>query len=326
MKISKQMLKATNILTPGQPLLNNQELLTRLISLANTITTAEGNTKTVIPYLSICRHTYESPLIPSVLSPAFCLILQGEKELHLGEHIAHYYEGDYLASIIDMPASGKVVGATREFPYIGLRVDFTAEEVASVVAEAEIELPSRNKKPSTAAFIGKSDIGLLELFLRVLILANTPYPDPFLSTLMMREMIYRLVSGKYGHLFLQQSLYDKQSDGIGKAIGWIKENFSNPFTTLQLAKISNMSVSSLQHKFKEVTTMGPLQYQKQLRLQEARRLMLTSSIDVTTAALEVGYESPSQFNREYKRLFGLSPLKDIREIQNNPYNISESEV
>ncbi|EHI98997.1 transcriptional regulator, AraC family [Clostridium sp. DL-VIII] len=324
MKISKQKLKTTNILTPDQPPLNNHELLSQLISLANTITSAEGNTKTVIPYLSICRHTYESPLIPSVLSPAFCLILQGEKELHLGEHIAHYYEGDYLASIIDMPASGKVVGATSEFPYIGLRVDFTAEEVASVVAEAEIELPSRNKKPSTAAFIGKSDIGLLELFLRVLSLANTPYPDPFLSTLMIREMIYRLVSGKYGHLFLQQSLYDKQSDGIGKAIGWIKENFSNPFTTLQLAKISNMSVSSLQHKFKEITTMGPLQYQKQLRLQEARRLMLTSSMDVTTAALEVGYESPSQFNREYKRLFGLSPLKDIREIQNNPYNISES--
>lgn len=326
MKMSKQMLETTNILTPNKNPLNNKELLTRLISLANKITTAEGNTKTVIPYLSICRHTYESSLIPSVLSPAFCLILQGEKELHLGEHIAHYYEGDYLASIIDMPASGKVVGATKEFPYIGLRVDFTAEEVASVVAEAKIELPSRNKKPSTAAFIGKSDVGLLELFLRVLSLADTNEPVPFLSTLMMREMIYHLVSGKYGHLFLQQALYDQQSDGIGKAIGWIKENFSSPFTTLQLAKISNMSVSSLQHKFKEVTTMGPLQYQKQLRLQEARRLMLTGSMDVTTVAMEVGYESPSQFNREYKRLFGLSPLKDIKEIQNNPYNMSEIEV
>lgn len=288
------------------------------------ITTAEGNTKTAIPYLSVCRHTYESPMIPSVLSPAFCLILQGEKELHLGEYIAHYYEGDYLASIIDMPASGKVVGATREFPYIGLRVDFTVEEVASVVAEAEIELPSRSKRPGTAAFIGKSDAGLLGLFERLLSLACAPEPVPYLSILMMREMIYRLVSGKYGHLFLQQALYDQQSDGIGKAIGWIKENFTRPFTASDLAKLSNMSVSSLQHKFKEITTMGPLQYQKQLRLQEARRLMLTGSMDVTAAALEVGYESPSQFNREYKRLFGLSPLKDIREIQNNPYNMSEN--
>lgn len=303
---------------------NNQELLTRLISMANRITTAEGNTKTAIPYLSVCRHTYESPMIPSVLSPAFCLILQGEKELHLGEYIAHYYEGDYLASIIDMPASGKVVGATREFPYIGLRVDFTVEEVASVVAEAEIELPSRSKRPGTAAFIGKSDAGLLGLFERLLSLACAPEPVPYLSILMMREMIYRLVSGKYGHLFLQQALYDQQSDGIGKAIGWIKENFTRPFTASDLAKLSNMSVSSLQHKFKEITTMGPLQYQKQLRLQEARRLMLTGSMDVTAAALEVGYESPSQFNREYKRLFGLSPLKDIREIQNNPYNMSEN--
>lgn len=312
--MSKQVLQSPS---------GNQEILTQLISMANKITTAEGTTKTVIPYLSICRHTYESPLIPSVLSPAFCLILQGAKELHLGEQIANYYEGDYLASIIDMPASGKVVGATREFPYIGLRVDFTAEEVASVVTEAEIELPSRNKKPGTAAFIGKSDAGLLELFLRVLSLACTPEPVQYLSVLMRREMIYRLVSGKYGHLFLQQALYDQQSAGIGKAIGWIKENFSRPFTTSELAKLSNMSVSSLQHKFKEITTMGPLQYQKQLRLQEARRLMLTASMDVTTAALQVGYESPSQFNREYKRLFGLSPLKDIRQIQSNPYHMSE---
>ncbi|MHB8063159.1 MAG: AraC family transcriptional regulator [Ruminiclostridium sp.] len=324
--MSKQMLKTISILTPDQSPSNNQEILARLISMTNRITNAEGTTETSIPYLSVCRHTNESSLIPSVLSPAFCLILQGEKELHLGEDIVHYYEGDYLASIIDMPASGKVVGATRAFPYIGLRVDFTAEQVASVVAEAEIELPPRSKKASTAAFIGKSDIGLLELFERLLSLAHTPEPVPYLSVLMMREMIYRLVSGKYGHLFLQQALYDQQSDGIGKAIGWIKENFSCPFTTSELAKLSNMSVSSLQHKFKEITTMGPLQYQKQLRLQEARRLMLTGSMDVTTAALEVGYESPSQFNREYKRLFGLSPLKDIREIQNNPYNMSEIEV
>jgi AraC-like DNA-binding protein len=324
--MSEQMLNATNISISDQNATNNQETLARLISMVNKITTAENTTKTAIPYLSICRHTYESPLIPSVLTPAFCLILQGEKEFHLAEHIAHYYEGDYLASIIDMPASGKVVGATRAFPYIGLRVDFTAEEVASVVTEAEIKLPSRDKKPSTAAFIGKSDTGLLELFVRMLSLAQTPEPSPFLSVLMMREMIYRLVSGKYGHLFLQQSLYDQQSDGIGKAIGWIKENFYRPVTASELAKISNMSISSLQHKFKEITTMGPLQYQKQLRLQEARRLMLTESTDVTTAALEVGYESPSQFNREYKRLFGLSPLRDIRKIQNNPYNMSEINV
>lgn len=315
--MSKQTLKTTNILISDQNPSNNQEILAQLISMVNRITTAEGNTKTVIPYLSVCRHTYESPLIPSVLTPAFCLILQGAKELHLGKHIAHYYEGDYLASIIDMPASGRVVGATRKFPYIGLRVDFTAEEVASVVAEAKIELPSMKKKPSTAAFIGKSDTDLLKLFVRVLSLAHEFEPAPFLSVLMMREMIYRLVSGKYGHLFLQQALYDQQSDGIGKAIGWIKENFSRPFTASELAKFSNMSVSSLQHKFKEITTMGPLQYQKQLRLQEARRLMLTGSMDVTTAALEVGYGSPSQFNREYKRLFGLSPLRDIKEIKNN---------
>lgn len=321
--MSKQMEKTANIQRLSQSFSDHKEILSQLVSMADQITTSEGTTTTAIPYLSICRHTHQSPLIPSVLSPSFCLILQGSKELHLGQDILHYYEGDYVASIIDIPASGRVVGATKGFPYIGLRIDFTAEEVASVVAEAKIDLPSRIKKPSTAAFIGKSDQDLLELFERLLNLALKSEPAPFLSALMMHEMIYRLVSGKYGHLFLQQALYDQQSDGIGKAIGWIKENFARPFTAPELAKFSNMSVSSLQHKFKTITTMGPLQYQKQLRLQEARRLMLTSSMDVTAAALEVGYESPSQFNREYKRLFGLSPLRDIKEIQETPYQVQE---
>ncbi len=113
----------------------------------------------------------------------------------------------------------------------------------------------------------------------------------------------------------QQAIFDQQSDGIGKAIDWIKENFSRSFTVEELAKSSSMSVSGLHHKFKAITTMGPLQYQKQLRLQEARRLMLSGAMDATLAALEVGYESPSQFTREYRRLFGLPPLKDIKAVR-----------
>src|SRR5258708_37386970 len=139
-------------------------------------------------------------------------------------------------------------------------------------------------------------------------LNDKPKEAPFLSALIKREMIYILLSGDYGHLFFQQVFFDQQADGVGKAIAWIKENYARSFTVEELAKSSNLSVSGLHHKFKAITTLGPLQYQKQLRLLEARRLMLSGSMDATTAALEVGYASPSQFSREYRRLFGLPPL------------------
>jgi AraC-like DNA-binding protein len=126
------------------------------------------------------------------------------------------------------------------------------------------------------------------------------------------------LSGDYGHLFFQQLFFNQQTEGVGKAIAWIEENYARPFTVEELAKATNMSVSGLHHKFKTITTMGPVQYQKQLRLQEARRLMLSGSMDATTAALEVGYESPSQFSREYRRLFGLPPYQDIKALRSLP--------
>jgi AraC-like DNA-binding protein len=295
----------------------HHKLLKRIIAMAERITRAEGSTRTIVPFFSISRHSYQVPLIPSVLTPSFCLILQGEKELHLGQDIITYHAGDYLASMIDMPASGRVISATEESPFIGLRIDFTTKEIASVVMEAGINVTAKDKMLSTAAFIGRSDADLLDMFIRLLKLMDKPKEASFLSALIKREMIFNLLSGNCGHLFLQQALFDQQADGIGKAIAWIKENFSRSFTVEELAKSSNMSVSGIHHKFKAITTMGPLQYQKQLRLQEARRLMLSGSMDATTAALEVGYESPSQFTREYRRLFGLPPLKDIKAVREN---------
>jgi AraC-like DNA-binding protein len=295
--------------------LAGSQTLQQMIMMTERITRAEGTTPTVIPFLSVCRHSCESPLIRSVLTPSFCLILQGNKEFHLGQDILYYHAGDYVASVIDMPASGQVVGATRKSPYVGLRLDFTTQEIATVVMEAGIKVKLKDKKLKAGAFIGKSDTALLDSLIRLLQLVDKPKEAPFLSALLKREMIFHLLSGDYGHLFVQQALFDQQAAGIGKAITWIKENYSRSFTVEELAKSSNMSVSGLHHKFKAITTMGPLQYQKQLRLQEARRLMVNGSMDATTAALEVGYESPSQFSREYRRLFGLPPLQDIKAVR-----------
>ncbi|MBW7458385.1 AraC family transcriptional regulator N-terminal domain-containing protein [Paenibacillus sepulcri] len=290
--------------------------LEQIVAMTEKLTTADGRHQTLIPFLSISRYSHQTPPIPVVLAPSFCLILQGTKKVHLGSHIVHAGAGDFLISMIDLPASAQVNGAAQEYPYIGLRIDFTTQEIASVITEAQVKVSPRDKKANIGAFIGASDTDLLDVFIRLLKLIDKPEEEVrYLSGFIKREMIFRLLSGNYGHLFFQQVFFDQQADGVGKAISWIKENFARSFTVEELAKAINMSVSGLHHKFKTITTMGPLQYQKQLRLQEARRLMLSGSMDATTAAVEVGYESSSQFSREYRRLFGLPPLQDIKALK-----------
>jgi AraC-type DNA-binding domain-containing proteins len=296
-----------------------QNLLNQITPMIEQITRAEGNTETRIPFLTINRHTHESVLSPGVLTPSFCMILQGMKELHLGNELVCYYAGDFVASVIDMPTSGQVLNATPDNPFVGLRIDLTTKEIASIAMETGIDETRSQKKVGAGAFVGKADIELLELFIRLIKLLHNPKGIDFLSENMKRELIFRLLTGEYGHLFYQRALFDQQADGVGKAIAWIRENYKKSFTVEELAKSNNMSMSGLQHKFKSITTMGPLQYQKQLRLQEARRLMLSGSMDATSAAMEVGYESISQFNREYRRLFGLPPKRDVKQVMENEF-------
>lgn len=290
-----------------------QTILDRIVRMTERF--GEGKTQTIIPFLSIIRRSQPTPFTQAVLTPSFCLVIQGSKKIHLGHEVIQYYGGDFLASLIDMPTAGHVIQATKELPYVGFRVDFTTKEIADVVTEAGINVKPRDKKLTSAAFVGKADDDILEIFIKLVKVLDKPEEAPFLSPLLKREMIFRLLRGTYGHLFFQQVLFDKNTDGIGKVIEWIKNNYTSSFTVDELAKTNKMSISALHQKFKAITTMSPLQYQKQLRLQEARLLILSGAKDITTAALEVGYESPSQFSREYRRVFGLPPLQDARAIR-----------
>ncbi|WP_409344954.1 AraC family transcriptional regulator N-terminal domain-containing protein [Paenibacillus sp. MBLB4367] len=303
----------------GKSVSIHKKALDQLIAMTDRITPADGRTPTIVPFLSIVRSSRETQRSIGVLTPSFCLILQGTKRLYLGQEIIHYSAGDYLASLIDMPASAQVIGATKESPYMGLRIDFTTQEIASVAMEAQIVTEPKENDLSAGAFIGKADAELLDIFFRLLKLIDKPKEVRFLSELIKREMIFNLLSGDFGHLFFQKVLFDQRADGVGKAIHWIKENYARSFTIEELAKSCNMSTSGLHHKFKAITTIGPLQYQKQLRLQEARRLMMSGPMGATMAAMTVGYESPSQFNREYRRLFGLPPLQDIKALRKTSY-------
>lgn len=292
-----------------------QQALHTIIEMTNRITQSEGTTQTIIPFFYITKHSHEIPITPSIMNPAFSIILQGTKVFHVGKEIIHFNAGDFAASIIDMPISVQVKDVSTELPAISLRIDFTTSEIASVVMDANIEFNLKNKKLYLGAFVGKTHEELLNLFIKLLKLIDKPKDACFLAELTKREIIYHLLSGEYGYLFFQQLLVNQQSDGIGKAIEWIRKNFTRTFTVEELAKSNNMSISGLHHKFKSVTSMGPLQYQKELRLREARRLMLSECMNATTAAMEVGYDSSSQFTREYKRLFGQPPFKDIRTLR-----------
>src|SRR5882724_8774493 len=261
-------------------LIETGELLDQIAAL--TAGYPEGSTQTSVPFLSVVRRSRPTPFAPAVLHPSYCLIVQGAKRVQLGPKVIDYGPGEFVTTLIDMPVSGKIVHATARRPYLGLRIDFRAQDIASVVAEARVRVEPRGQKPKTAAFVGKSDRDLLELLLKLLRLLERPRDVGFLSSLIKREIIFRLI------------------------------------TVERLARSNGVSVSGLHHKFKAVTTMSPLQYQKQLRLQEARRLMLGGLANATTAALQVGYESPSQFSREYRRRFGLPPRQDIQAIRASP--------
>lgn len=299
----------------GQHVLR-QHLLEQIKAMAESRVSIDSRYQTRVPYLTINRYSRQMPPIPVVLSPSFCLVLQGSKKIHTGEHILYAREGDFLTSLITLPTTAQVNADTLDTqPYIGLRIDFTVQEIASVITESQLKVRPRDKH-STAAFIGRADEELLVLFVRLLTLLDKPEEETlFISGLIKRELIFKLLCGEYGHLFFQQVFFDQQADGIGKAIAWIKDNYARSFTMEELANATNMSVSGLHHKFKAITSMGPLQYQKQLRLQEARRLLISGQMDVTNASLEVGYSSPSQFNREYRRLFGLPPLQDVKALK-----------
>jgi AraC-like DNA-binding protein len=292
------------------------EAMQRLAARAERATSEDGIAESALPFLSFIRANAPSDLRRGVLRPSVCFVAQGKKRFFLGDEAIHYGVGSYLASTIDLPASGQIIGASRARPYLGIRLEIEVEEVAEVMMEAKLESVVTDETLG-AAFIGEVDEELALAVERALKLLDRPRDAAFLGQAQKREIIYRLLTGRSGHLFQRNVMFDRKALGVGKAIHWLKEHFDKPLKIEDLAKRSHMSVSSLHHKFKAVTTMGPLQYQKRLRLEEARRRLLGGGVDATGAAFAVGYESPSQFSREYRRLFGLPPSKDAKTVRPN---------
>jgi AraC-like DNA-binding protein len=284
-----------------------------LLRAASRAASGEGATATSIPFLSILRSSKPTRTRHGVLEPSLCFVVQGAKRLEIGGTSHAYGAGSYVASAIDFPTSGQITRATRDEPYLAVRIAFDATEIAAIIVEAGLDLGAAAPRASESVFVSTSDAPMRASLLKLLQLLDEPADAVFLAGAVKREIIYRLLKGEHGPAIYR--CVKPRSLGVVKAIGWVKRHFAEPMAIDALAKASRMSVSSLRHAFKATTAMGPLQYQKQLRLQEARRLLLAGEVDASGAAFRVGYESASQFSREYRRLFGAPPVRDVQKMK-----------
>jgi AraC-like DNA-binding protein len=270
--------------------------------------------ETAISGVSLHRHEEPGPPVNILYEPRICVIAQGAKRLLLGDDTFVYDEHHYLVASVDLPTFAQIIRASRQRPYLGLVLKLDQREMSQLIVDSNLP-PPRPQQSRRGMATGEVTLPLLSAFQRLLDLLAEPENIPILAPIIRKEIFYRLLVGDQGMRLRQIASAGSQSHQIARAIDWLKRNFSQPLRIDELATQVNMSKSTFHHHFRDLTAMSPLQYQKWLRLNEARRLMLTELLDAATAAFQVGYESPSQFSREYNRLFGAPPLRDITKLR-----------
>ncbi|HOU14932.1 MAG TPA: AraC family transcriptional regulator [Anaerolineae bacterium] len=264
--------------------------------------------------LRLNRASAPTELAHGVSDPAFCVIAQGSKEVFLGEERYQYDPMHYLLATAELPVVSHVIEASPEQPYLSLVVKLDPTLVSAVMVEAG-HLAPRSYTNVRAIDVSPLDAGLLDAAVRLVRLLDSPAEAPFLAPLITREIVYRLLRGEQGERLCYIAVQGGHAHRIARAIDWLRKDFDQSLRIEEIAQELGMSVSSFHHHFKEVTAMSPLQFQKQIRLQEARRLMLGEGLDAASAGYRVGYNDAAYFNREYKRLFGLPPLRDVERLR-----------
>jgi AraC-like DNA-binding protein len=266
-------------------------------------------TTTAIPGVSlVCSETPTLP-VGVVYEPMLCIVAQGAKRTLLGNTVVDYHAGQYLVVSVDLPVAGSVVQASPDVPYLAMSLTLNQTLLADMLLSLPGKYPPVVATKSGLA-VSPMTPELLEAAVRLLRLLDTPVDIPVLAPLMEREILYRLLTGEQNLMLCQIALAHSHMALVSRAISWIRSHFAEPLRIEAVAQKAHMSASTFHRHFKAVTAMSPLQYQKQIRLQEARRLLLTGQEDAASVGFAVGYESPSQFSREYARMFGQPPLRD----------------
>lgn len=273
----------------------------------------DGIIPTKIPFLHIIRASDVSDALPVIYEPALLFIIQGAKRVTVGPESFIYDPTSYLVSAAHMPVSSQIIQASRENPYLCIRIGFTLEQVMNIVSGQASYVFHRGEAVQSLV-IHKSNSELLEAVLRLIRLLDSEEDIAYLSPLILKEIIYRVLKDDSGTIGQFLNIGSKASEVL-KVIQWINCEFHNPLDINALAEQANMSTSALYKNFKTVTRLSPLQYQKVIRLQEARRLLIEEKLEAASVSYQVGYESPTQFSREYTRLFGLPPISDIKRLR-----------
>jgi AraC-like DNA-binding protein len=287
-----------------------QELSARVARL----TPFDGSHQSALPSLALTRGSAPTVCMPTVYQPCLAVVVQGRKRAVLNDEVFHYDALNYLVVSVTLPAMGQVLEATPEHPYLSLRLNLDLEEIARLV----LELGDRGPSAASAdrgLFVARLDEPLLDAVLRMVKLLDTPEDVDVLAPVVQREIYYRVLRGELGSRLADLAHTEGGKHRIVRAIEWLKQHYAAPLRIEELADAVHMSPSALHHRFKAVTAMSPLQYQKHLRLHEARRLMFADGIESATAGHRVGYESASQFSREYRRLFGAPPRSEIARLR-----------
>ena len=273
----------------------------------------EENRTTDIPDVSLHQRTSPTPPCRMTYHPGIIVVAQGSKRVNLGPTSFVYDESHFLVTAVDLPIVSWVAEATEEAPCLVLSLKLDMSMVRELLSREELHV-AEAPSGSPAMSLGESTPEFLNACCRLLDLLESPQDIPFLSGLIQREIIYRVLRGPEGARLRAVATLGDQSHRTARAIAWITANYAKTLRVEELAQLASMGVSTLHHHFKMLTSMSPLQYQKQLRLQSARSLMLNNGLDAASAAFEVGYESPTQFNREYSRFFGQPPMRDIKAL------------
>jgi len=266
---------------------------------------------TPCPGLMLYRHDAPTEAMSCLVEPAIALTIQGAKRALLGDDVYDYSRHRFLLTTLDLPIVLQTVEASAQSPYLSLVLKLDARAIAELIVQGDLAPPVRDQPMAKGIALGETSQTLLEGFDRLVKLLDEPEALPVLAPLVQKEIFYRLLTSKQGALLWQIASLGSQSQRIARAIEWLKTNFSQSLRVEELAALAQMSTSRFHHHFHQLTSMSPLQFQKWLRLNEARRLMLTEQLDAATAAFRVGYQSPSQFSREYGRQFGSPPRRDM---------------
>jgi AraC-like DNA-binding protein len=269
-----------------------------------------------LPGFYLARLTTPHKPIHSVLKPSFCVIAQGSKEVLLGDSRYQYDPFHYLLTTVALPRFSRILEASEDRPYLSIRLELSPALVGSVMMEVG-ENATSHAADVRAMDVASLDVNLLDAVLRLVRLIDMPAEIPVMMPLITREIVYRLLMGDQGGRLRHLAVMGGYTPHIARAVQRLYQEFDKPLRIEQLAQELGMSVSGFHHHFKAVTALSPLQFQKRLRLHEARRLMLSEALDAASAAFRVGYHDAAHFNREYKSLFGVPPMRDVQRMRDS---------